>query len=117
MYGALQGRYYFREDLMLSAGLAISDDHERYGLGVEYQTPVDRLSVFASLAAGEDDYDHAFIGLRFYFGGQHKTLIRHHREDDPANNLFENILNTLVAFPRASDESGRPDGGGPGGTI
>ena len=113
-FGMFEGRYYPIGDLMLSAGMALSDGHERYGLGAEYQTPVEGLSVFASLATGEDDYDHAFIGLRFYFGGAHKPLIRRHREDDPANHLFENILNTFVAFPSASDA---PDGVGPGGDI
>jgi hypothetical protein len=115
-YGALQGRYYVLDDLMVSAGAATSDDQERYAFAVEYQTPVHGLSLFANVATGEDDYDHAFIGLRFYFGGESKSLIRRHREDDPANNLFENILDTLTVLAmthEASHSSPGTGGGGP----
>jgi hypothetical protein len=109
-YGALQGRYYILDDLMASAGAATSDGCERYALGIEYQTPVHGLSLFASLAKGEEHYDHAFIGLRFYFGGESKPLIRRHRENDPANNLFENVLDTFMAL-RASESDRSPGGG------
>lgn len=91
-----------------------SYNYERYGLGVEYQTPIDGLSLFASLATGQHDYNHAFIGPRFYFGGRHKSLIRRRREDDPANHLLQNVIDTFVTFPRAFGASGMTGGGGAG---
>jgi len=44
-------------------------------------------SLFAEARIGEHDYKAAWAGIRFYFGGNDKTLIRRHREDDP--NLWE----------------------------
>jgi hypothetical protein len=105
VFGALEGRYYFIEDAVLSAGVALSDDHEWYGLGVEYQTPFEGVSLSLSFAAGERDYDHAFFGLRFYFGGEHKTLIRRHREDDPDNRLLDSVLALHVALPSTFDRT------------
>jgi hypothetical protein len=32
---------------------------------------------------GEDDHSTVWVGLRFYLGGEDKSLIRRHREDDP----------------------------------
>ena len=44
-------------------------------------------SVFGEGRIGEDDYKAAWAGVRVYFGGSDKSLIRRHREDDP--NLWE----------------------------
>jgi hypothetical protein len=58
--------------------------------GAEYQPGVKALpalSVFADAEIGEDDWNRVFVGLRFYFGGETKSLIRRHREDDPSGML------------------------------
>jgi hypothetical protein len=91
-YGGLQGQYYLLDDLVLSAGAMVSDKEGLYAFSAEYQTPIQGLTCFASVAKGEYHYDYAFVGLRFYFGGEHKTLIRRHREDNVANGLFEGFL-------------------------
>ena len=91
-YGGLQGQYYPLDDLVISAGAMVSDKEGLFAFSAEYQTPIKGLACFASIAKGEYHYDYAFVGLRFYFGGEHKTLIRRHREDNVANSLFEGFL-------------------------
>ena len=115
-YGGLKAQYYPIDDLMLWASAATSDGFQRYTTGVEYQTPLNGLTCFASLATGEDDYDQTLFGLRFYFGGEKKTLIKRHREDDPVNSLFESVIDTFMALPAAILSAGSGPGG-PGGTI
>ena len=105
-YAGLKAGYYVLDDLMLSASANTSDGFQRCALGAEYQTPVEGLTCFASIATGEDDYDHAFFGLRFYFGGGNKTLIKRHREDDPANDLLESIIDTFMGHKGASSRNG-----------
>ena len=91
-YGGLQGQYYLQNDLVLSAGAMMADEEGLFAFSAEYQTPIHGLTCFASVAKGEYHYDYAFLGLRLYFGGEHKTLIRRHREDNVANGLFEAFL-------------------------
>lgn len=52
----------------------------RAGATAEYQLPVRGLSVFANCMFGENGYDHAMLGLRYYFGDD-KPLIARHRQD------------------------------------
>lgn len=68
-------------------------------------------SIFAEARVGEDDYKAAWAGVRFYFGGSDKSLIRRHREDDP--NLWE--PDTLLGI--AADLSKVKGAGCPAGTI
>ena len=100
-YGGFKAQWYLSDDLMLSASVATSDGFQRYTTGVEYQTPLNGLACFANLATGEDDYDQTLVGLRFYFGGEEKTLIERHREDNPANSLFGSVIDTFMALPTA----------------
>jgi hypothetical protein len=59
-------------------------------IGVEYQTKWtdDRrgISLFGEGRWGENDYSAVWAGARFYFG-PNKSLIRRHREDDPATDI------------------------------
>ncbi len=108
-YGGLVGRFYPLEDLMLSAAATTTDDFEVYIFGVEYQTPVPGLCVFATVAAGEDDYDHTLFGVQYYFGGSQKTLIRRHREDNVAVNLFGNLLGAVAGVSEPPVPEPEPD--------
>ena len=45
-------------------------------------------------------------GLRFYFGGSNKSLMRRHREDDPPNRIFD-------VFNGAGNAFVPPKSGGP----
>lgn len=57
---------------------------------IEYQTPINGVSLFADVAQGDNDYDHALVGLRYYFGSD-KSLKLRHRQDDPPN-----VLNAVL---------------------
>lgn len=89
-YGGIEALFYPMGDLMLSTAWRRADNEDQYGVGAEYQTPLSGLSVFAQVASGDNDYEHAFGGLRFYFGKE-KTLLRRHREDDPASMLLQSL--------------------------
>ena len=71
----------------LSLGLSSLDGYNAIHAGTEYlfedfSTPV---SLTADARLGQDGAVLATIGLRAYFGGTPKSLIRRHREDDPAD--------------------------------
>ena len=76
-------RHYPLDDLMVSASYLHIFDNELVVGTLEYQTPIQGLSLVAQLARGEHGYDHALFGLQFYFGGPKKSLILRHRQDDP----------------------------------
>lgn len=93
-------RWYPIEDLMFEAGGAFSDNDNNKGhIGAEYQF-IDNVSIFADIASGENDYDHALLGARYYLGAA-KTLVKRHREDDPINNVLVSAIEGLVALNSA----------------
>jgi len=104
-YGTMGLRYYPADDLMLSASYNHLFDNKLVLAELEYQMPVDGLTLFAELAAGENDYDHALFGLRFYFG-QPKGLKARHRQDDPAN-MTTQILNGVGTYGAEYNQRGR----------
>ena len=53
------------------------------------------LSLTVDGQLGEDGYTSVMAGLSLYFGGEDKSLIRRHREDDPRLRFF-NIFNAGV---------------------
>jgi len=77
---------YPMDNLLITAIVESRFDNTSVGIEVEYQLPVRGLSIFASAAKGESDYDQAFVGMRYYFG-EDKPLIRRHRESDPRSAL------------------------------
>ncbi|MGJ8652967.1 MAG: hypothetical protein ACSHX8_06805 [Opitutaceae bacterium] len=85
-FGKAYVGFYALEDLWLSASVETRFENTYYGVDVEYQTPIDGLTVYGNVTSGNHDYDHAYIGLRYYFGGK-KTLKNRHRKDDPQNML------------------------------
>lgn len=78
--------YYANENLQLSVGHRYIHERNALALGVEYQLDQQvfssGVSLFAEARIGEDDYQAAWGGVRFYFG-EDKSLMRRHREDDP----------------------------------
>jgi hypothetical protein len=94
LFGTLDLRWYPAGNLMLAVGGSIADSKDsQLHLGAEYQI-VAGLTAYLDLATGENHYEHALFGLRYYFGGG-KTLIRRHREDDPSNPIVSNVLQGL----------------------
>ena len=97
-YAGFVAGYYVNDDLLCSAGLQQSDGFFICNIGTEYQTSMPGLTVYANLAMGEDDYEHVYFGLRYYFGAENKTLIRRHREDDPMNNIMTTLWTIFAIF-------------------
>ena len=89
-FGSADLRWYATDDFMLSGGAAVATGDYIVRFGAEYQPNLsawEGLSVFADAEIGDDDWDRIFFGLRFYVGGETKSLIRRHREDDPSSIL------------------------------
>lgn len=78
--------YYATDNLELSVGHRYTSERHVAALGVEFQLDQtlfsSGVSLFAEGRLGEDDYQAAWGGIRFYLG-EEKSLIRRHREDDP----------------------------------
>ena len=92
-YGSINLSYYPIDDLRLSIGGGIADSDNRYGIDAEYQTPASGLTLFASVAGGDNSYEHVYGGFRYYFGKE-KSLIQRHRKDGSSNNLMRTISET-----------------------
>jgi hypothetical protein len=98
-YYAIAGAgFYPVDNLYLSCSYTHALDNGLFQGEIEWQTPMDGLSLFARLAQGDNDYDHALAGVRWYFGKQ-KSLKLRHREDDPPNflNAMMNHIGTYGA--------------------
>lgn len=78
--------YYATDNLELSVGHRYTGERHAAAVGVEFQLDQtlfsSGVSLFAEGRLGEDDYQAAWGGIRFYLG-EEKSLIRRHREDDP----------------------------------
>ena len=92
-YARLEAGCYPVEDLLLNAVVETRYDDFRYGLDVEYETPVEGLALFASAMRGEHGNDAVFGGLRYYFGGESGLKNRHRRSDPPSrlSGLFAGV--------------------------
>lgn len=85
--------YYFLENLVVQIGAQAGDDHYIAMAQAEWQPAfkiLPGLTVFANGGYGDEDYDQAFFGLRYYIGST-KSLIKRHREDDPQPDLNDGI--------------------------
>ncbi|MBK1867375.1 hypothetical protein [Taklimakanibacter albus] len=101
--------YYPTDDLRLSVGGKLVDDQQGLRAGFEYQIGGMPMSVYSKADYGDDDFFSILGGLRFYFGGEDKSLIRRHREDDPRNRTFDLITQGERDRNRGN---GQPAGGG-----
>lgn len=99
---------YATDNLRLSVGASSVANFESANIGLEWF--MDDTGIPASLTLegrlGEDGYSSVLAGFSVYFGGEDKSLIRRHREDDPRLQFF-NVFNTGVLSP------GGPLGGDP----
>jgi hypothetical protein len=88
--------FYPIDNLLFEFAYNYVFENHLYQCNIEYQTPVSGLSVFADLATGDQDYDQALFGIRYYFGKQ-KTLKKRHREDDPQN-AVNSVLSNIGTY-------------------
>jgi hypothetical protein len=87
--------FYLTDDFRVSVGGKIVDDYEGVRAGLEYQFDGAPISFYANAEYGDDDYFTLLGGLKFYFGGEQKSLIRRHREDDPRNRTLDLFVNGI----------------------
>jgi hypothetical protein len=105
-YASTKVGFYPIDDLCLSLSYTRVFDNGLVQAQVEYQTPLDGVSLFTDLAQGDNNYDHALVGLRYYFGKE-KSLILRHRQDDPPNvlnSILYNIGTYGAEFNRQAEE-------------
>ena len=83
--------FYASENLRLSAGASTVANFESANAGLEWFMGGSGLPVSLTLDGriGEDGFTSAMAGLSLYFGGEEKSLIRRHREDDPRLHSFD----------------------------
>lgn len=97
LFAALTLGYYPQDNLRLDIGYYRFLDIDSAGAGFEYLLDNSLLgspvSLFAVGAVGDRDYATVFGGVRVYFGGPDKSLIRRHREDDPSALPIFQLLN------------------------
>lgn len=89
-FGMLYATAYPINDLSVSVALENRFNNNSVRLGVEYQLPVNGLSLFTRTMVAKNDYDHVLCGLRLYFGSK-KSLKERHRQDDPRS-IVQDIL-------------------------
>jgi hypothetical protein len=99
---------YATDDLRLAVGASSVAGFESANAGLEWFMGDTGLpaSITVEGRLGEDGFSSVMAGLSLYFGGEEKSLIRRHREDDPRLHFFD-IFNAGVLSP------GGPLGGGP----
>lgn len=90
----IEAAYYVGDDFKLYGGYRRFLDIDAGAVGFELQTGFIPASVFVDGMAGSDDYVSVMGGLRFYFGGDDKSLKARHREDDPGH--YFNLLTRMV---------------------
>jgi hypothetical protein len=100
-YSLADVAYYVTDDLRVALGHRFVVNRNALAAGIEYQLPFDStfaMTLFAEGRFGEDHYRAAWGGIRIYFGDEKKTLIRRHREDDPARSPIEEFEALMYSF-------------------
>jgi hypothetical protein len=80
---------YATDDLRFAVGASTIADFKSAHVGAEWQLQDMPISLTANARIGDDNFKEATVGLKFYFGGDNKSLIRRHREDDPRNRTLD----------------------------
>lgn len=104
-------KYYLTENWDAYVGHRYLGGKNAFAVGTELALPLGAgimASAFVEGRIGAESFDGVWGGLRFYFGGKDKPLIRRHREDDPipwdtlfsiVNNLNQNIFQSTQTTP------------------
>ncbi len=87
VFAVLRASYYATDNFKLSAGYLRFLDVSAATFGAEYQIQDMPTSLFVSGQFGGKGHRKVLAGVRYYFGGAQKALIRRDREDDPLNFL------------------------------
>lgn len=88
--------WYATDDLRLDVGYDyLQGPGGSFTAGAEWQIPTTGTSLFADASYKSADSWSALGGIKMYFGGEQKSLIRRHREDDP-DNLLPGDLYSIV---------------------
>lgn len=85
-YDQVNFSFYPEDNLRAYIGHRYLYGKHAAALGAEWGMPLGggiMPALFVEGRIGEDDFRGVWGGLRVYFGGKDKTLIRRHREDDP----------------------------------
>lgn len=94
--GTLSLNWYALDNLRVGASYSYLLENHLGKLEAEYQTSWKGLCLTAEYAQGENRYDEAFFGIRFYFG-KDKSLKARHREDDPPS-LTRHLMTTVWLY-------------------
>lgn len=86
--GQATAAYYATDDLRLELGYNfLQGPGGSITAGGEWQFTGTSTSLFVDASYASSNSWSAVGGIKMYFGGEQKSLIRRHREDDPANLL------------------------------
>ena len=91
---------YATDNLRLSIGASTVADFESANAALEWFMGDSGLPVSLTVQGrlGEDGFTSIMGGLSLYFGGEDKSLIRRHREDDPRINTFDIFNEGFLGF-------------------
>jgi hypothetical protein len=104
-------KYYLTENWDAYVGHRYLGDKNAFAVGSELALPLGggvMASAFVEGRIGTEDFEGVWAGLRFYFGGKDKPLIRRHREDDPiqwdtlstiTNNFSQSSAQSIQTIP------------------
>ena len=89
--------FYATDNLRLTVGASTVAGFKSANAGLEWFMGDTGLpaSITVDGRIGEDSFSSVMAGLSLYFGGEDKSLIRRHREDDPRLRFFD-IFNAGV---------------------
>jgi hypothetical protein len=83
--------FYATDNFRLTAGASSIAGFNAGHVGAEWllQDTGLPISLKTNAQFGEDHYYNITAGISIYFGGEDKSLIRRHREDDPRNRVLD----------------------------
>lgn len=100
-FGQIDLGFYASDNLRFTVGASSYAGFTSARAGLEWQLSEDALplSLTADARLGEDGFASISAGIKMYFGGESKSLMRRHREDDPPNrsvDVFSGIGNAAT---------------------
>src|SRR5690606_10900285 len=102
--------YYVMDNWKISVGHRYLGRRHALALGTEYMLPAGgdlALSAFAEARFGQRRAHVFWAGLRLYFGGGDKPLIRRDREDLAPNRLVDDVLALAILSPDIAHRKAR----------